>query len=31
MNLFAGQEYRLRYREQTYGHGGSRGRESGMN
>ena len=31
MNLFAGQEWRFRHREQTYGHGG-RGEEgeSGM-
>ena len=28
--LFAGQQWRHRHREQTYGHGGERGRESEM-
>ena len=27
MNLFAGQQWRNRYREQTYGHGGRGSRE----
>ena len=30
MNLFAGQQWRCRHREQTYGHGG-RGGEGGTN
>ena len=25
MNLFSGQQWRIRHREQTYGHGGSGG------
>ena len=28
MNLFAGQQWRLRHREQTYGHGGEGRKES---
>ena len=31
MNLFAGQQWRCRQREQTYGHGGDRKGEGGMN
>ena len=29
-NLFAGQQWRHRHREQTYGHGWGRGGEGGM-